>query len=998
MTSETSRLVGRATELATLARALEALRARSGGVVLVEGEAGIGKTRLVAELAAQAASLGCRVLQAACYESQQQLPYAPLLDLFRALLDGPAAEVASKIDLLRPSAAYLLTTLPELSDWLPFAVAAGPLDAAAERRRFLHTIGRVFAALAAQAPLLVVVEDLHWADEASLELLAALARGAAAGPFLLVLTCRDDSAGCREPVHTELNRRLPATTHLKLGPLRLVDADTLIRRALGLDRPTPAELLHVVYRLTEGNPLFVGEIVRSLPPDAYQMEFAGGVVDQLPIPRTVQEAVQRRVQRLSPATRTVLEVAAAIGQRVQFDLLQELADCSEADLLQHLKVLVNAQLLEETRSDEFAFHHALTRQAVYVRLLGRERRALHERIGLALERRGGAAPDAHASELAYHFHAAADWSRTRDYAVRAGERALALHAPHSAVEQFTRAMAAERTLGARPESFISRLRGRAYEILGDFSAARADYESAAGAARDASDRRQEWEALIALGVLWTWRDYNTTGAYFRQALALADATGDASLVAHSANRIGNWHLNVGDPLLALQHHRDALSTFERVGDEQGIADTLSLLAMSCFLVGDLRQGTDCCQRAIDAQDALGDIQAAAENRASLVLGTVTMVTDTCVPALSPADALHRMRPALEMTRESGWRSGEAFAQFNVAYCLGELGDYTGALAAAHACLGIAAEIDHGEWTTAGLCTLGGLHRDLLSFGTSREYLERGLAQARAIGSSHWMRIASAHLTSTLVEAGDLSAAELVLGQTLTDDTPTLGPGRALWCARAELDLAAGRPNEALSVLQKLMPDVRQDAAEPPMFRPVYVRAQALALLRRSDEAVELLEHAVHWASEWGLLARLWRAQTTLGRVQAAQRRRVAAGATFAAARSLVEHIAAKVPLEGGLRTRFVSQAEARLPRVRPPSATRATKAAYGGLTRRELDVAALIAQARTNSEIAATLVVGERTVETHVAHILAKLALDSRRDVAAWALAQGLPVEARVRV
>jgi predicted ATPase len=193
---------------------------------------------------------------------------------------------------------------------------------------------------------------------------------------------------------------------------------------LELGRPTPADLLHMVYRVTEGNPFFVEEILRALPSGSVASDGALGRIDQLPIPRTVEEAVQQRTEQLGAESRRLLELAAAIGQRFEFGLLQELAGCSEEDLLRYLKDLVRTQLLEEPRVDEFAFHHALTREAIYHRLLGRERRTLHQRIGVALERRAGGTPEVQAAELAYHFHAAGDWNRTQKYAALAGNALL----------------------------------------------------------------------------------------------------------------------------------------------------------------------------------------------------------------------------------------------------------------------------------------------------------------------------------------------------------------------------------------------------------------------------------------------------------------------------------------------------------------------------------------------------------------------------------------------
>jgi DNA-binding CsgD family transcriptional regulator len=983
-------LVGREPQLAALSRMLEAARVGAGGVALVTGEAGIGKSRLVAELRARAERLGCLVLQGASFESGRTAPYAPVLDLLRTLA---AAQPAGLADWLAPAGPQLAAALPEVSDYLPGVAPAPALEPEAEKRRLFHAVGRLFARIAADRPLLVVFEDLHWGDDASLELLASFARSTPSLPVLLVLTYRGEEA------HPALQRLLAGldrerlATELALAPLGLSEVEVMVRVIRDVRRPVPAELLHLVYRLTEGNPFFVEEILRSLPEGAVGGGDSGHpMVDAVPVPRTVREAVERRVERLDEGARGVLEVAAVIGQRFDFGLLQELAGRSEDRLIRQLKLLMAARLVVEVSAEQFAFRHALTREAVYARLLGRERRALHQRIASALERRAGSALDLHASDLAYHFHAGGDWAKTLEYARRAGQRAQALHAPYAALEQFGRCLEAAGRLDLPGPPAVLLERGGAYETLGDFPRALRDYRTAAECAHDAGDRRTQWKALVSLGMLWTWRDYATTGAYFREALELARAIGDPVAIAHSLNRVGNWHVNLDEPSEALRHHREALRAFETLDESRGVADTLGLLAMASYLGGDLLEGTEYCRRAISAFRALDDRQALAGSQATLALGAATMFTDTSLPGLGLGEAVRAVEPSVACAREIGWRAGEAFAQFNLAFCLGGQGEYGGALAAAGASLAIAREIDHQEWTTAALCVLGGLHRDLLALPAAREYLEQGLASARAIGAPHWIRVAAAMLASTLAEQREIRGAESVIASALGPNTAHASMGqRLLWSARAELALAAGEPAETLRISQELAvsaPNASEGRLVPRLER---LRGEALAALGRTAEAEATLLAASLGAEAQGARPTLWRTRAALGHVLAAERRRADAVEAFAAARAVVDALGATLDPGDPLRRTFLEAAAARLPRLRPPSARRATKAAFGGLTEREREVAGLIVRARTNREIAEALVLSERTVETHVENILAKLGLSSRREIAAWAIEHNLP-------
>jgi DNA-binding NarL/FixJ family response regulator len=979
-------LVGRESQLAALSAALAAARSTAGATLQISGEAGIGKSRLVAEFRVHAERLGCLVLQGGCFESDRALPYAPILDLLRTMTaQQPAAAVA---EWLRPSAAQLVKAVPEMVDWLPGVTPAPALEPEAEKRRIFHSVSRLFARIAADQPLVIVFEDLHWSDATSLELIASLARAVPSTPALMLLTYRPEEAdaGLQRLLAAVERERL--STELPLTPLGLADVETMIGLILDLRRPVGAELLHLIHRLTEGNPFFVEEILRSLPePAVIGGDLAGRVVDNIPVPRTVREAVQRHVEHLDEGTRGVLEVAAVIGQRFEFGLLQELAGCQETELLQHLKRLIAARLVIEASTEQFAFRHALTREAVYAGLLGRERRALHQRIACALERRATPAIDSRADELAYHFHAAREWTKTLEYARRAGLLAQALHAQHAAIDQFSRGLDAARHQGLPPPAELLVLRGNAYAALGDFPHARDDYQTALEAACDVGDRRQQWQVLVSLGMLWTWREYARTGAYFRDALELARAIGDASLVAHSLNRIGNWHLNLGEPLPALRHQREALSTFERLDDGRGVAETLGLLAMTSYLGGDLLTGADYCQRAIAAFQVLDDRQALAESIATLALGAATMFTDSMVAALSLPEAVRAVEPSVTLTRDIGWRAGEAFAQFNLAFCLGALGDYGRALTAAQASLEIAREIEHREWTTAALCVLGGLHRDLLALPAAREYLEQGLAQAQVIGAPHWIHHAAALLASVLVQERKFRRAETVLAIALSPDSPHASQGQRLaWCVHAELAIAKGEAAVALRGVEQLTLSTPHASETRPILRLEWLRGDALAALGRASESEAAYRAAALSAETQGARPALWRIESSLGRVLLVQRHRAAAAEAFASARGVVDGLAATLTVDHPLRQTFFDAAIARLPRLRPPSARRASKAAFGGLTEREREVAGLIARARTNREIAEELVLGERTVETHVENILSKLGLGSRRDVAAWTL------------
>lgn len=987
-------LVGRAPYLDALDRVLGRLR-EGGQTLLVAGEAGIGKSRLVAEARSRAARLDLSVLQGNCYEPDRSLPYAPVLDLLRALLSTHSAEELERF--WSPTAGELATVLPELAARLPGITPAPPLDPEQEKRRLFNALASFFGALASAQPALIVMEDLHWADDTTLEFLLFLARRIPSRRALLFLTYRSDE------VHGGLGHLLAGldrerlATELALPHLTSSDVDTMIRAIFDLQRPVRPEFREVIHRLTEGNPFFIEEVLKSLitAGDIYYIDGAWDrkPLSELRIPRTVQDAVQRRSAQLSEEARETLKVAAVAGQRFDFELLQALTRHDEAMLLQLVKELIAAQLVVEQSADHFAFRHALTRQAIYSSLLARERKTLHRQIAKTLEgraegERAGANQGQVLADLAYHYYEAGEWARAFDYSQVVGEKARALYSHQAAIEHFTRALDAAGHMGTAPPARLHRLRGLSYETLGEFDRARADHEAALGIAHERGDRREEWEALVDLGRLWTSRDYARAGEHFNQALDLAREIGDPGTVARSLNRVGNWHLNADRPLRAQEYHREALGVFEGAGDAPGTAETLDLLGLASYLGGDLIAGTAVYNRAVELFRDLDDREGLASSLALLSLRAPTYQTNTMVSNWSLAEAVEDARKSLAISREIGQRSGEAFGGAMLAFALGAAGDYTEGITNGQAALRIAEEIEHHQWEIAAHCGLGAIYLDIFAFPEAERHLEQGLRLAGELGSRHWIRAASAFLALALIEQGRLDRAGEVLDAALGEDADIQSLAERLaWCARAELETARSRPEAALVIASRLLESSPNYTGENTVLGVSQVRAAAFAAMRRWKEAEAETRAAIALAESSGSKPLAWRLKRLRADSLLKLGRQEEGRAELAASAAIVEELAARIE-EGSLRDNFAARAGGSY-----SGQTAAGGRAHrepGGLTRREREVAVLVAQGRSNKEIADELVLGERTIETHVGNVLAKLGFTSRAQIAAWVVERGL--------
>ncbi|HEX6547496.1 MAG TPA: AAA family ATPase [Candidatus Dormibacteraeota bacterium] len=984
-------VVGRAPLLAALDELLGQAIGGAGRIGVLAGEAGVGKSRLVDEVKRRAQVRGVALLEGHCFEPDRTLPYGPLLDLLRAHLRGRAGdEVAGALGLGAPHLAQLL---PELANLVPRPTSTPALDPELEKRRVFEALCGFVIDLAATRPLLVVVEDLHWSDATSLEFLPHLARRVDGVPVLLLLTYRDDEVDANLARFLASLDRQRLATELPVTHLSASDVEAMVRAIFALPRPAPADLLHVLFALTEGNPLFVEELLKSLLLSG-DISYANGAWHRRPvrewrIPRTIRDAVQRRSAALPLPAQRILTLAAVAGLRFDFALLQDLTALAEDELLAQITVLVQAQLLVEESADRFAFRHALSREAVYAQLLGRERRALHRAVAAALARLDAPDPDGRVAALAYHAYEAEDWAEALRYAQRAGELALALDAPHAAVEQFTRAVEAAGHLGQSPSAHLLRSRGLAYQTLGEFEWARADHEAARRGAQAAADRPGEWQSLLDLGALWTERDYGLSGEYFRQALDLAAELGDPLALPRSLNRLANWHLNLDQPNDARRYHDQALRRFEALDQREGIAETLGFLGMANAIGGDLRLSAACYERAVALFRDLGDRQALAYSLAALILGSPTDATDTLVPVLGLAEAARRGEEGLRIAREIGWRAGEAFALFNLSFGYTAQGEYGRALASARESLAVAEGIEHRQWSVGARWALGMLHLDLLDTLAAREHLEQALALARAIGSTHWVHFSSGSLALAHLAAGDPAQADAILGAALEPHEAANSVGRRLaWCARAEHALARGDPGRALEVVDQVRAATANLGHGPVPLRLLRLRGAALAMAG-APEALAALQETRQVAQAHGAQPQLWRAHLALGLHHRGRRRREEAEREFAAARAIVQELARGIPDEP-LRGSFERAAGKVIPPPPRRTGRRAAKETFGGLTAREREVAVLIGHGHTNRAIAATLFLSDETVVTHIKHIFSKLGFESRARVAAWAAEKGL--------
>ncbi len=1002
-------LVGRQGAINAAHATLDRARSGSGAILLVAGEAGIGKSRVLRETADAARESGFMVLQGACFEADRAVPFSPLLDVVRGL--SVTASPAAVAHTFAPASAELVRAFPELASVFANVTSLEIVEPEQERSRLFHSIVETLSTLGRAQPVLLLIEDVHWGDEASLDMLLYVARKIAAQPVALVLSYRgDEVAPPLEHLLAQLDRTRIATD-VELGRFSSTEMHAML--AAIFDGAAPGDgFVDTMHSLTDGNPFFVEEVLKALVTAGDVTRRADGAWQARPLariqaPRTAVEAVRRRLSALSVPARDVASVAAVIGRRFDFAFLQSITGHDERALLAHIRELRAAQLVTEESPDRFAFRHALTREAILGELLARERSALHRAVADELERIGGAS-DVNIEALAYHAYGAMDWPRAVSASARAAEHALMLHAPREAIAHLDRAVDAAERAGQALSASLCLTRGRALETVGDWQGAHDSFTQAFDVARANNRDTDAWHALHALGLLWAARDYARAGEYRQRALDEARRIDDPVLIARSLNRVANWHVNIEQPAPAVRGHEEALALFEKIDDRRGVAETVDLLAMTHYIAGDLPSATATYLRALSLHEAIGDTRGV--SRAIALLYATHGSTHTASTAFGEsklATDFVAAERSIKLAREIGWRAGESFVRFLVADALGWRGDYARALPMLDEAKLIAQEIDHLQWECGASRALASTLLGLEAPDRAIHLLERAHAIAQRLGSHTWTRWTAAPLAIALARLQRCDEATAILNNAAVasqfgrdalrpgdEDSPTLGE-RHIALARAEIALQSGDAQRALEIADARLSAegasarARGDRAAGEVLSLTLTRALALIELEQFEAAELALRDARERALAHDARPLLWRVQAATGRMFRTQRRRVESRECFDEARKTANELAEQID-DQSLREGFLRAVDVLAPPAQALTSRQKAKAMSGGLTSRERDVARLVAQGKANRAIARALGIGERTVEGYVAAALAKLGFSTRSQLAAWTVQQGL--------
>jgi len=806
-------LVGRETEIDRLRQALKRAGEGHGQVAALIGEAGVGKSRLLAELAAAAVARGGRVLVGRCYEAEQILPFASWVDAFRGGHVDAETEVLESLNpLWRTEVARLL---PELG-----VPGHGPGQGPVDYRQLFESVAQLVRHLVLRQPVVLILEDLHWGDEMSLRLLSFLGRRLQTWPILVVGTAREEALP-GAPILRRTLEDLARDGHLvevRLAPLTKQETRTLVRTLARLEsnEAMTTGLEEQVWLISEGNPFAVVETVRALPEG-----FVADPSAKLAVPKRVRDVIVRHLEALSERSRDLTTVAAVIGREFDFPLLCRAAGLEENEAAESLEELVRRRVLHSV-GERFDFTHDRIREVAYGRLLRERQRALHARIVDSMETLYADRLDEQVERIGHHAARGELEEKAVVYLRRAGAKAFANSAHTDALAYFTQALEflgrlAQGAARDREELSLRLALGPALQATRGYATPEVEqnYRRARQLAGEVGTPVQQFQALWGIWLVASHRASAGTALELgRELLALAERLDDPALLLEGHHALWPVLVWLGSADAARHHLDQGMALYDKARHRS-----------HAFVYGGHDPGVCCRKVASWASWILGyPARGLEESVASLKLARELDHPTSIIVALVWACVFRDLRREVHEVREH-----------------------------ARALITLSTEHDTSQWLAAGRIVEGSVHAELGEGTVAIAEIRRGLAAYGSTGAHLFVPYFLSLLARACLKRGQFHEGLRVIGDALERARTT---GERVWEAElirleGELRLAAspGDVAGALACFGRAIEIARRQSARSWELRAALSQARLLVAHGRSDEAGRTLAAVYDWFTE-----------------------------------------------------------------------------------------------------------------------------------------------------
>jgi predicted ATPase/DNA-binding SARP family transcriptional activator len=807
-TQVSSPFVGRRKEIALASQLLTKTAIGRGGVLILAGEPGIGKTRLIQETTKLAPGKGFRSLTAQCYQLEQALPYQPLIDVARQMMETDNQWQQLDSVWLRE----LALLVPEMEEAAVAAMTSEPpseeLDESQQGRLF-QAIFHLFTNTAKRNKLLLIVEDIHWADATTLQCLHYLVRHIQNDPIALIFTLREESLTTDSNLVALLDnlRRVENVRYLSLSRLTIEDTKILLMKSADT-KPYAEGLGRWLYKETSGHPFFFISLLQSLREEGLLVDASSTdwqmlarTDPNLALPDAIRDSVLSRLQRLPQTERDVLDWMAVYGRSLKFSTLQAITNQPQILLLNTVEQLTSYQLLDD-KAGEYDFYHNKIREVVYDDLSAPRRRLYHRQIGTALEKMTSLSDNI--TILAYHFERGEDEEKALVYWMQAGEKALETYAYEPAVYHFERALA-----------------------LADQPAAKMD-------------------AYLGLGRTLMLSDNHEAAAdAIQQGLHIAESQNDNSrraklLYTNAKNASREHRPDGGKPEVTA-----ALLAAKQAGDDYYLAQSLLLLTEVHESNGDINSALETAARARTVSSHLNDNQM--EARALVEIGFLFAQQAEFDQSASVAER------GLELLEKTNDHNAIAYAWNILGRALGGRGDYSKALDAIQRSQDEAEKVGDRYLLAQASNMRGWLYRELGDYENGLAFDQEGINLSRKWGKPSPEISARLNLCLDVLYLGNPKRALDMLNKIKTQiDAGEFGFHKWRWRlrfihARGLCFLALGEPAKSLAMAEEGLLLAEKNITRKYIALNHQLQGRALAASGNNDQAIAALEASVSLA-------------------------------------------------------------------------------------------------------------------------------------------------------
>jgi class 3 adenylate cyclase/DNA-binding CsgD family transcriptional regulator len=912
--------------LKTIERRLRGLAEGQSALVLIAGVSGIGKTSLVMAFQERVQQIGAKFISGRCSE-QEITSYL----LWRGVTRVAAANDVS------------IDSLP-----IPF----GEKWEARSSYELKDALGNWFNAWAGKQPLVILLDDLHWADTDSLELLDYLTSQPVSAPILFVGTYRSEERHLRHALYNHLPKlqRNRVFDLIHLEPLNRNDIERFLNVYLG--GPSP-KLVDYLLERAEGHPFFTVELLNDLIQQGLLVQNPEGLwlppEESAPVPAFLKQLITRRVSRLGEQAEQLLGIGAVVGESWGLPIVEGLLNISEAELLEALEHALKAEIIqpEDEKAEIYRFSHGLIRQILYSGQLARRRRYYHAQIAAQYEEQQ---PD-NVFAIAYHYYEAEKWEKAVEYCLAAGEQSSTRHANHSALQWYQQALtAAERTgeaLDSAVHLSIYERIGRSYQALDQKKEAEITYSRMREIAQLSGDRVAEVIALIHLSWVRIFLyQLDLADKNVKEALKIGEQNDDLRLMTHVHVCLANLALIRGQYDQSLNYYEQIIQNAEVLGESRILLDTLRHLAF---------QSTWLCQYPQAEAFARQAVELARESEDSYVIaGAMMNLSFVQIESGEYLEAYRNIQSTLKAIEVSGTHHHQKPRLLNLmGYLSLELGNPQEALIWDQKALDsiIDTHIQSLEMRRYSLLNQA---TDLLQLGKLEEAQER-IVQFEAIKEGVEINYTRWH-----------NRYQLLL---------------------SELHLVQGAFDQAIEMAQDAHSLSESKGMHKNTAKSHWFEGQALAGKMRFKEARDHLEKAVGIVDEIGHGSLRWKIRLTLAEVL--RKSGQSPDGVLKQARELVDETIRS--LSGApLQKHFLNSAWIQQIQDLEQNPTPEKQVFPAGLTLREIEVLQLVARGATNQEVGDALHISVRTVNTHMTSILNKIGCDNRTAASAFAIQHNL--------